>query len=163
MYSITLLTGTGTVMSRQRWPLNCCKYCSTTSICSNLCDRAGHWETVKSRTLRLCRNNHNHFALSAKEKTCPAGVPCLAVLQPYTVTEPTVESSPQQPTVSPVPPWVVATINMSVTDSRSVVFGDPWELQIVNPYYTELIQVCLLPFDSTSVAMHSHLKLYLPR
>ena len=70
-------------------------------------------------------------------------ISCLAVIYPYSTWQPTVNSSVQQPTTSPVPPYVEGSIDFSITNYGSSPIEAPWTLGIYNPVYTEILQVSI--------------------
>ena len=67
---------------------------------------------------------------------------CLAVIYPYSTWQPNVNSSAQQPSSSPVPPYVEGSIDFSITNTGGNPVEAPWTLGVYNPVYTEVLQVC---------------------
>lgn len=77
---------------------------------------------------------------------------CLAVIYPYSTWQPNTNSSSQQPSSSPVPPYVEGSIDFSITNTGGSTVEAPWTLGIYNPVYTEVLQVHCLPSSQSHSA-----------
>lgn len=78
---------------------------------------------------------------------------CLAVVYPYSTWQPSINASSQQPTSSPVPPYVEGAIDFSITNTGGSAVEAPWTLGIYNEAYTQVLQVIISPILSGALAI----------
>lgn len=80
------------------------------------------------------------FKLTSRlQRTVPAR--CLAVIRPYSTWAPAVKSSANQPTSSPIPPYIEGSIELEIWNTAGLPINAPWTLTIQNTHYREVVQV----------------------